>query len=273
MDSGYVLDFSNQTFEEFIRENFNVNIYDEKYAHYGNSKAKRLQAFWMIDSNEIVGESILKMLEYWQEMQQLNETIISDDKKNLAIKCKQIALRLLDREEEHTINEIDNFLSQKYEDDNIDKLEIESELLKVIKQRIDEVQRLFNAQTPLAITFLSGSILEGILLSIISKHPKQFNQAKSSPKDNKTQKVRPFDEWTLGDMIDTAYELGLLGLDSKDFSNTLRKFRNYIHPNEQMRSRFEPNMKTAALCWQVVLSAIDNLKQNIKKIENSNESI
>ncbi len=33
MSSGYVLDFSNRTFQEFILENIGVDIYDDKYEY------------------------------------------------------------------------------------------------------------------------------------------------------------------------------------------------------------------------------------------------
>ncbi|ABK98892.1 hypothetical protein [Pelobacter propionicus] len=46
MASGYVLDFSNNTFTEFFRETANIDIYAPKYDFNGDSKAKRLRAFW-----------------------------------------------------------------------------------------------------------------------------------------------------------------------------------------------------------------------------------
>lgn len=33
MSSGYVLTFSNKTFSEFFADNFNINIYDDKYEY------------------------------------------------------------------------------------------------------------------------------------------------------------------------------------------------------------------------------------------------
>ena len=40
MGSGYVLDFSNRTFDEFVRNTVGRNIYDSKYDGHGSSKAK-----------------------------------------------------------------------------------------------------------------------------------------------------------------------------------------------------------------------------------------
>jgi hypothetical protein len=45
MHDGYVLNFSDRTFAEFFKDEFGIEIYDEKYAFNGGSKAKRLRAF------------------------------------------------------------------------------------------------------------------------------------------------------------------------------------------------------------------------------------
>ncbi len=46
MSSGYVLDFSDSTFGEFVGEAVEVDIHSEKYQTEGSSKAKKLRAFW-----------------------------------------------------------------------------------------------------------------------------------------------------------------------------------------------------------------------------------
>ena len=66
--SGYILDFTDQTFQSFFRD-YNIDIDDKKYMTYGNSKGKRLRAFWEIDSNETVSlvmSDMLKLKNYTQ---------------------------------------------------------------------------------------------------------------------------------------------------------------------------------------------------------------
>jgi hypothetical protein len=93
-----------------------------------------------------------------------------------------------------------------------------------------------------------------------TKIPQQFNQAKAAPK-NTEDKVRQFHEWTLNDFINVAYELGLLKEDVKKFSHSLREFRNYIHPFQQVSSKFNPDEHTAKISWQVLKAAIFQLAQ------------
>lgn len=46
MGTGYVLDFSNRTFAEFITDYSGRNIYDSGYEYGSGSKANRLRKFW-----------------------------------------------------------------------------------------------------------------------------------------------------------------------------------------------------------------------------------
>lgn len=65
MGDGYVLDFSNRTFEEFFLEKYEIEIYNEKYENeYGGSKANRIREFWNKENNYIVGKSIIEILDY-----------------------------------------------------------------------------------------------------------------------------------------------------------------------------------------------------------------
>lgn len=44
-ESGYVLNFSNRSFEEFFREVVKIDIYDARYGRGSGSKANRMTEF------------------------------------------------------------------------------------------------------------------------------------------------------------------------------------------------------------------------------------
>jgi hypothetical protein len=155
----------------------------------------------------------------------------------------------------------DDFLQKEFSDIPIDKLGLDSIIIETLNIRFDEIKKCLNAKAPMSVIFLSGSSLEGILLGIASKHPRDFNQSRTSPKDQ-SGKVRPYHEWTLSNLIDTAHEIGILKEDVKKFSHSLRDFRNYIHPYEQVSSGFNPDEHTARICWQVLKAAIYQLTNN-----------
>src|SRR3989338_5019837 len=68
MGGGYVLNFSNRTFAEFVAESTGKNIYDSKYDYASGSKANRLRAFWTEEPNHAVGKLISDLLEYTRQL-------------------------------------------------------------------------------------------------------------------------------------------------------------------------------------------------------------
>ena len=152
-------------------------------------------------------------------------------------------------------------MKKEFSEISLDKLGLDSVITEILTLRLDEIKKCLSVKSPLSVIFLSGSSLEGILLGIASKYPKEFNQSKASPKD-KDGKPFQFHQWTLSNFIDVAYEVGLLKEDVKKFSHSLRDFRNYIHPYEQMSSNFQPDKHTARICWQVLRAAIYQLTKN-----------
>lgn len=253
MANGYVLDFSNNTFAEFFREAANIDIYAPKYAFNGDSKAKRLRAFWETEPDALVGKVLAGLLEVWQYNAARN------GQTNDSLQYKQAAVivaRLTGKQPDPVATE-QEFLHRQYQNISIKNLSIDLNLAPVLESRLAEAQHCLES-APLATIFLCGSILEGILLGVALQKPKEFNQAANSPKD-KDNKVKPFHEWSLAQFIDVAHGLGALKLDVKKFSHELRDFRNYIHPYQQLASKFTPDKHTAEICLQVLKAAIADL--------------
>lgn len=95
MKGGYVLDFSDRTMGNFFDEELGLNIYDEKYNYASGSKANRMRGFWKNADNEIVGKSILKLIEYIEHRIILGEFKQDDYSEKKINKAKEIANSLL----------------------------------------------------------------------------------------------------------------------------------------------------------------------------------
>lgn len=91
MGSGYVLNFSDRTFGEFVHEAVDIEIHSDEYTIHGSSKAKKLRALWEIESDYIVGRLLKALIEYAEET--AHET--TEEDKKLAERCRAIASRLL----------------------------------------------------------------------------------------------------------------------------------------------------------------------------------
>lgn len=74
MGGGYVLEFSNRTFAEFVEESVRRDIYDARY-DYGNSgsKANRLRGFWGVESNHLVGKLVGDLIEFGKDCDAFRE--------------------------------------------------------------------------------------------------------------------------------------------------------------------------------------------------------
>jgi hypothetical protein len=66
MEGGYVLDFSDRTFRDFVVDSSGLDIYDEEHSSGGTSKAKRLRTFWRLHPNGVVGRLLADLFEYGQ---------------------------------------------------------------------------------------------------------------------------------------------------------------------------------------------------------------
>jgi hypothetical protein len=154
------------------------------------------------------------------------------------------------------------FLCREFSDVDISRLNLEGSVTEVLRHRIGEIEKCFSSNAPLAVILLAGSTLEGIFLGLAVKYPREFNSAIASPKDG-SGKVKPFHLWSLSSFIDVARELGLIQYDTQRFSHTLRDFRNYVHPFEQMSSGFSPREHTAKICLQVLRAAISEIGDNL----------
>lgn len=247
MGGGYVADFSNRTFDAFFRD-FDIDIYQDKYGENGNSKANRLRSFWQIEKNATVGNAMREMVAY---------TKYNSENQDLVEQCEAIVSRLLGEEINQKQSKEQKFLSENFEL-NLTRLDIDAGLKSVLDQRLEEIGKCFNSDASLSVILLCGSSLEGLLLNQASKKPESFNRAKSSPK-TKDGTIRPFNEWSLSDFISVAYECRYIKKDVKDFSHSLRNFRNYIHPHHQMVEGFFPDNHTAEIAWQVLKAAIADL--------------
>jgi uncharacterized protein (TIGR02391 family) len=76
MSDGYVLNFSDKTFKEFFQNDLHVDIYDDKYAINGTSKANRLRTFFQLENNQLVGKSIICLACCIRNMELLGANVI-----------------------------------------------------------------------------------------------------------------------------------------------------------------------------------------------------
>lgn len=87
MSGGYVLDFTNRSFQQFVFDSIQIDVY-KKYQNL--SKARMLRAIMQESSNETVGKLLLLLLEYMQFTGKIN-----DDNRKEFNECAKIGNRLI----------------------------------------------------------------------------------------------------------------------------------------------------------------------------------
>lgn len=162
MGGGYVLDFSNATFAEFFND-YGIDIYNQRYQINGSSKAKLMRSFWKIETDQQVGTVLDGLFIY------ITDTNPNNSDKKVADKHIAIVNRLLKRKHEKKTEPQErteaSFLDIEYENIDLSKLALNAGLVETIQQRFNEINLCLKTKASLAVIFLCGSTLEGILLN------------------------------------------------------------------------------------------------------------
>lgn len=84
MGGGYVLNFTNRTFSEFVIESIDRDIYDVRYGN--GSKANQLRGFWKVEINSVVGKLAGDLIDYGLEIDSIkpDDSSIEEARKTVA---------------------------------------------------------------------------------------------------------------------------------------------------------------------------------------------
>lgn len=161
MNSGWVSDFSDDTFGEFFKEHVQIDIHNEKYQDHGSSKAKKMRSFWEKEDDPIVGQLLEAITDHCIQIS------ITEDKKTPSetVQCRQICKRLLNSN--HSF-----FLSQK------NSIPFNS---KYIHEQIRRMQESTNKDPSLAIG-TAKELIETICKTILEKREKIIQGNPDLPK-------------------------------------------------------------------------------------------
>lgn len=88
MGGGYILNFSNSNFADFVMDSTGKDIWDLKYNCGSGSKANRLRGFWSEEQNLVVGKLLGDLLDYVVELNLICDTQLLAD-------CRRAVSRLL----------------------------------------------------------------------------------------------------------------------------------------------------------------------------------
>lgn len=253
MRSGYVLDFSNDSFADFVETAINIDPYRKFDPTL--SKARLLRKIWETEDATTVRRLNSELLEHWYTTERFSDVEISQN--DLSI--YEDLLEQYGEPDSNLSAEGLEFLNKDLGEIDFTSLSKELTAQDLTSDRLREIELCVNAGAYLAVMFLAGSTIEGLLLEVAEKNVMEFEGAASAPRD-KRGKALATRQWGLSSLITTSRELGLLSDDTERFAHHIRNYRNYIHPRQQAKQSFQPKRETAEIAFQVVKAVLRDLQ-------------
>lgn len=144
-------------------------------------------------------------------------------------------------------------VKESVEKPNFSELVANPEMLGIMERRWGEIEKCIKGDASLAAVIMMGGLLEALFLAKINTldDKKQLFNLKSTPVDSKTGKAKPLSDWMLKDFIDTLCEAKMIRDFSATFSRNIRDYRNFVHPEKELRIGISINIDDANLCWLV----------------------
>jgi hypothetical protein len=123
----------------------------------------------------------------------------------------------------------------------------------ILLARWKECVDCINAGAPLAANVMMGGLLEALLLARIHRETDKSKifAAANAPRDRKSGKPLPLQEWTLHNYIGVAHEVKWISHSAKDVGEVLMDYRNYIHPYKELSHGIVLTKDDSIVLWEV----------------------
>ncbi len=133
-------------------------------------------------------------------------------------------------------------------------------LAGMLESRRWEIQVCMKHKAHLAAIIMMGTILEGVMLSIVHNNPKEANVSPRAPKDQHGR-IKHFADWSLSELAEVAHDRGWIAMDENKYIYLLKEYRRLIHPWEQ-RSRNEcPDEDTCRECYREFSAVLADIQK------------
>jgi hypothetical protein len=131
----------------------------------------------------------------------------------------------------------------------------------ILTRRWHECHLCVTAGAHLAAIVMMGGLLEALFVARANKmlDKSALINAASAPKDSKTGKTINYQEWMLDSYIRVARELNWITDSAKDLADVLKEYRNYIHPEKELRHGITLTLNDSSMFWQVAKGLVRQL--------------
>jgi hypothetical protein len=123
----------------------------------------------------------------------------------------------------------------------------EPRMAALLQRRLDEARTCFSNGAHVAAIIMLGSLLEGVLLTVIEERDVSL----LNDKDPNFIGLKA--------LIDICHKAGWIDVDMERFSHSVCRYRNYVHPRREFREAHTPDRDTLNVSWYVVNGALNDL--------------
>jgi hypothetical protein len=123
----------------------------------------------------------------------------------------------------------------------------------ILNRRWQECIKCVRTDAHLASIVMMGGFLEALFVAQANKltNKTPLINATTAPRDKASGKTLNYQEWTLDSYIKVAHELGWITQSAKDVADVLKEWRNYVHPEKELRHGVVLELNDSSMFWQV----------------------
>ena len=134
------------------------------------------------------------------------------------------------------------------------------ELSETAKRLYGELVFVKDQPAPAAIALLAGGVLEALLLDRLLEREAEalraFEAARGKPAWD------ALESWPLGDLLEVAARMGLVGPEQAELGETLRDFRRHLAPSEALTRPVRlVNLKEAHRLLKVLVRVVEEMAE------------
>jgi len=138
------------------------------------------------------------------------------------------------------------------------------DLRKTLLERLNELDSIYLVNASYSTLFVAIGAIEGIFRHIASIYKSEIKRSQSYPKNSKGQN-KTFSDLTIDEIYIELKNLGIIP-DIPEYGHMYHLFRNYrncIHPQAQVKKRWEISLGQAQMALGLLNATIKNLDRNI----------
>jgi len=107
-----------------------------------------------------------------------------------------------------------------------------------------------------------GSLVEGMLLQLLVERDEELFSKGFQDAQGRNVRKSP-DRVSLKELIDIAHGKNWIQLDAAKFVDTVRDFRNFVHPRKELSDRLRLDRDTVMMCWGPMNALLNDLEENV----------